>query len=207
MTDDDLHRAFAEARDTAASAEPLDAERVWRAARGELSPAETAEVLDRVAADPTAALAWRLARELPAGSPERLPAANGVRWFRALAIVAAAAAALLLVGRWVEGPPPTAEAPVYRGDEARLSLPPVRARRGEGATIRWEARPGARYTVVVLDEALREVRTFPGVPGAELALPADLLDALPDGRGAVQLVVTTPDGVERSAPASITVTP
>ncbi|MCA9488949.1 MAG: hypothetical protein KC621_03480 [Myxococcales bacterium] len=67
MTDDELRAAFRNVRFPVLAGEPLAASLIWDAVHGELSPERTAAVVDRVAADPEAALSWRLAMALGDG--------------------------------------------------------------------------------------------------------------------------------------------
>jgi hypothetical protein len=77
--------------------------------------------------------------------------------------------------------------PGYREGELR----PLRALVGSGATdamprdhvvLRWEGGPpGAAYDVRVLDTELRLLHEANGLAGAELAVPAAALAAVPDG--------------------------
>ena len=55
MTDDELRAAFRNVRFPVLAGEPLAASLIWDAVHGELSPERTADVVDRVAADPEAA--------------------------------------------------------------------------------------------------------------------------------------------------------
>lgn len=206
MTDDELTRAIQDARDTAASAEPLDAERVWRAAKGQLTPEETALVLDRVAADPVAFAAWRLARELPDDPVVAVRPANGARWFGLAAAVALAAAIAVGARAWWTPPADVGEV-VYRGTSEVVALDPVVVAPGADAVVRWSPVDGARYTLLLSDAELRPVHALEALRAPEGVLPADVLARLPGGRGFVQLVVTTVDGDRRSAPTAVTVGP
>jgi hypothetical protein len=203
MTDDDLRKAFAEARG-AAPAEPLDPDRIWAAAKGQLSPAETAEVLDRVALDPTAALAWRLARELP-DEPAAARVANTTRWFLggALAVVAAVVVGL---GVWSTRPPEV-DPGIYRGARGDVpTLAPVHVAPGAPAHLAWTAVPGAQYAVLLLDRELAEVARVDALAAPEATLTADQLRRI-GGTGFVTLLVRTADGERRSPPAPVVVGP
>lgn len=171
FTDDQLRAAFRNA--TADSPElPADAERVRAAAWGELSRAETDAMIDRIAADPDAALAWRLAAELQPEAEAPAPD-NVVPLLRRPALwgaLALAAAALLVVGLGTRSTP---DAPAYRaGDDAPALISEVHtATAGTPVTLTWSDVDAARYRLVVSDAALRPVHR------AELDIPRATLPA------------------------------
>lgn len=200
MTDDDLARALRDAPRTRAEGAPLDADWIRRAATGQLSPEETAAAVDRVAADPSAAVAWRLARELPAP-----PSVRSVHPGRAWTGWALAAAAGLLAGAvvhaWIPPSPRDPGPSAYRGAAAApvLAVDPSAG----GPALRWAAVPGARYEIVLLDPTFRAVETWDPGGAPTFVLPTDTWDRLGSRTGFVQLQVHTVDGTTRSAPVAV----
>jgi len=193
-----------------------EAETIWRAAAGELSPDETAAVLDRALSSPEDAEAWALAAAIRAGAEAagENPSASGspagsrtARW------ILLAAAAVVVVGIalpfLVRGP---GDGTVFRGE----GNPAGSSLLAEGAAVprdavllRWTPGPeGSTYDVVVSREDLEPVLEAHGLKRSELHVPAAALASLPDGALLLwQVTVHTPEGTEeRSATHTIRLT-
>jgi hypothetical protein len=165
-----------------ASGEPPDAERIWDAVSGALPPDERRRIVDRVAADPAWAEAWRLASEVyrdtsAASAPPRL-------WLRH-PYLAAAASLAILVGAGILAREVLAPAPIYRTPGAggiESLVPEDQAVPRENLVLRWTgAEPGARYEVTVTTESLLVVTTARDLEKPEYRVPAERLSEIPPG--------------------------
>ena len=193
---DDLREAFVEAsagEDDFAGCP--DADRIYAAVAGELSPGETGEILDHVARHPACAEAWRLAKEIVAGEEGRVATRPPawVKWRWAAVLVLAVAAAWW--ARTLVMPPE----PVFRqGDEVVIEtlIPDDRLLPRESFLLRWSAGPeGARYRVRVSDPDLETLDEARELETAEHLVPEEALAALPAGAEVFWLVeMTLADG-------------
>jgi hypothetical protein len=190
---EDLRTAF-QGLAAAAPAEGADPERIWDAVTGALPPDERREVVDRVARDPSWALAWRLAHELWAASPERASrrawAARAGGW----ATLAAGLFLMLGLGLWLRPAPE----PGYReGATAR-----VRSLVTEGlvlprgrCVLRWAGPAGATYDLRVTSEDLVHVHTVSKLATGQYQVPEAFLAPVPSGARLLwQVDARLPDG-------------
>ena len=172
-------------------------ERLWRAGRGKLAPAETEAVVLHVARCPSCGMALRIAHDL---SPRRRPASrlSGPRGWMGLAaaavLIVAAGVGIRYLPRLIGEPAPT-----YRAQESE----PLRSMLDDGAVLprdafvlRWEAGPeGTLYEVQVATETLDPVARKMGLRTNEFRVPAESLDRLPSGSRVVwQVTASLPDG-------------
>ena len=200
-----LRAAFQQAVETA-SAEDVDVDRIWRAVSGELSPEERRDVVERVAADPSWALAWRAAHELWTASGEA-PAPRRVqpRWSSRRNVVGLAAALLVAVGIGVflrPAPPP----PVYRGETASVAslVPEGQPLARRPCVLRWSGPTGAIYDLRVLSEDMSLVHAAPALERGEYQVPEAFLSKLPSGARLLwQVGVRLPDGTTRAGPTFV----
>ncbi|HXU30049.1 MAG TPA: hypothetical protein VN851_05675 [Thermoanaerobaculia bacterium] len=228
-----LRRAFAtyDASPSEIEAEEIDAERIYRAAAGELPEDERRAVIDQVATSAAAAEVWRLAVELqraeakgaqedeeaefetddldeqPSGEviPFRVAAPAPRRFFprRTLTALAAVLAATIGFGLWTRMHAP---APGLRGAGTVLS-----ATISDGASLprgafrlAWAPLPeaGARYTVRVTTEDLRPVAEGRHLETPSYQVPESALAALPAGARLLwQVEARTADGRTVASPA------
>ncbi|MFN7959896.1 MAG: hypothetical protein U0002_01360 [Thermoanaerobaculia bacterium] len=163
--------------------EPVDAGRIFDAVHARLSAEERRRVVEQLAVDPEAALAWRLARELapPEDRAEEVPRTPVRRpWLWALA--AAVLAFVLVGGFWLRGPSPGP--PVYRGNPA-AELAPQPASGGQlsraAAELGWTALPGAKYHLRVLTPDLEVIAEPPELSEPRYRLEEAELARLPPG--------------------------
>jgi hypothetical protein len=157
----------------------VDAERVFSALHGDVSPEERRAVVDELIRNPKAAEAWRLARELepPDRVGRRLVAAPRT-WMAIAATVAVMAGAAWLFVPWRPG------TPVFRTGESRTiaSLLPDDARLSRATPVlRWTPVEGARYRVRVLTAELALLDESDDLLVPEYRLSEDLLRTLPGG--------------------------
>lgn len=209
-------------REDDTAGEPVDADLVWRAVRQELPVEERRTVVERVAADPAWAQAWRLAKamsqaaaeaergavgtEAPAKvvplSARREPARRFWQGRPAMAAMAAmAATVVVLVGAVV----------VVRQQQARVD--PTRIRGGtaeaiasqvpeatalprERFVLRWSGVPQAvSWSVQVSSEDLKVFHRAERLESREYTVPADVLAELPAGARVLwQVEARLPDG-------------
>jgi hypothetical protein len=199
-----------------------DPEPIWRAAAGESSPEEIQLLAQQAATDPRLALAWRLARELGAGSGEAGHALAGVaavdrslparRGWRAWHVAATLAAALLLVaGLLLLVPAGPAPEPAWRNGEssARL-LPEVEdgAFRPRAAfVLRWREAgaphdPATRFSVRLTTADLRLVYEDSDFASPQATVPEEALAAWPARTTFYwQVEARLPDGRRITSPA------
>nr|WP_242589165.1 hypothetical protein [Corallococcus macrosporus] len=206
-------------REDEAPGEPVDADRVWLAVTNALPAEERRAVVEKVAADPAWAQAWRLAKAMsqaaaeaeraPAGAEapakvvplaERREQSRRVRQGRP-AWAAMAAMLVVLVGTVVvlrqqqAGEDPdrirggTAEAITSRVPEA-TALP------REQFVLRWSGVPQAvSWSVQVSSEDLKVFHRAERLASREYTVPADVLAELPSGARVLwQVEARLPDG-------------
>jgi hypothetical protein len=179
---DDLRRAFQEL-DEAAPADGVDLERVWGAVSGESPAEERRAVVEKVAVDPSWALAWRAADALWTASRELPVAVRTVpRWSNRVGLRALAAGLLLVavgMGFWIRRSPTP---PVHRqGATARVEslVPEGRPLPRADVVLRWTGPPGATYDVRITSEDLRQVHTATELEQSEYRPPAEFFASLP----------------------------
>ena len=179
--------------------EPVPPGRIWDAVKGRLTPEEVAALVDRAARDPELAADWRLAvavqRERQSEAADGVTAFPRWRWRR---VVLAAAAVLALVvavpvvrqhlgGREVQ----------YRGESGGViqRLEPTWSADG-GLVLRWQCTlPGARFDVLVSDDALHTLAAAEALEGTSFTVPASKLHGLAPGAQIFwQVTAVTPDG-------------
>jgi hypothetical protein len=181
---------------------------------GALPAEERRELVDRTAADPGCAEAWRVARELwpaseaaIAGGPTAVSPGRAAR--RTLPWMAAAAA--LLLGTTI-GLVSLLDRP--RGDEFRASagyvveslVPADTALPRDRFRLRWTPGPeGSRYEVRVTTEDLQVVATDGGLTTPEFVVEAAVLSDLVAGAELFwQVNVALPDGERIASPTFVT---
>jgi hypothetical protein len=181
--DEDLRAAFQGLGDEA-PVEDVDTELIWRAVSGELPADECREVVERVARDPSWALAWRVAHELRSALAEReaRPALRLV-WSRSFRYGALAAGliAATAAGLWFRQPAPT---PGYREDAAvRIEslVPEQQTLTRQHCILRWTGPPGATYELRATSEDLLHVHSASGLTEREYRIPDEFLAAFPPG--------------------------
>ena len=163
---------------------PIDAGRIFDALHGDLTQGERRAAVDESIANPEAAEAWRLARELgpPAnGTSVIQPGREARRWWWP----AAAAAVVALGLAWqFANPWRGAEPPVYRSTEQRAIaslLPAGQPLSRSNPVLRWTGIDGARYRVAVLTPALEVIAEADNLSATEYKVSADALAKLPAG--------------------------
>jgi hypothetical protein len=205
MTTDDsrLRAAFTVLAETA---KPTDAcppaERLWAAARGELIPETTQEVVLHTATCGVCAEAWRLAVDVAreAGESTRAaPRRSRRRWLAGAGAAVVAAAALLLFLLWKRE-----EEPIYRGDPSAIAsrLDEAVPLPRDAAVLRWtSAGEGARYTIRVSSEDFDLLWEQPDVTATEITVPAAALAAVPAGKRVLwQVEAVRSDGARVASP-------
>ncbi len=177
-------------------------EKLLEAVRGTLPPEETRELVAHFSGCPACAEAWRLARELEAGtgSGERQPAPRESGGRRRM-LWAAAAGVVLLVAvihqLWVRsGTSPT---PVYRDEvptTIRSLVPEDEPLPREDFLLRWSPGPaGSLYEVEVTTASLVVVASAPDLEEPSYQVPPSALADLPAAARLYWRVETTlPDG-------------
>lgn len=207
-----LREAFASIEDDGAS-DPVDAERIFDALHGDVSPEERHAVIEQLVTNPAAAAAWRLARELgpdaaqtaALNSVSREPG-QFVRW----TWLSVAAAAVLTIGLgWQLMPSRGAGTPTYRSVESRsiasALAPGADLSRGQ-PTLRWTAIDGARYRVRVLTTDLQMLEESPETSAPEYTLNSETLARIPQGGQILwqvdahisgEVVITSPTFINR----------
>jgi hypothetical protein len=214
ITDERLRDAFqalVEESDTVCAEADLDS--IWRAASGELPAEERRALVDRMAADPALAEAWRLAHAIQhpdAGTGAAAPPAVSVRpispwsWFAltprlALAAVLVAAVFAGLVYQLRQ--PPIDEFRDPSTSTVRSLLAPEAPLERETFRLLWTQGPeGSRYHVRVTTEDLRLLAEARDLTSAEFTVGPDALSTLRAGdRVLWQVEMTRPDGVRVSS--------
>ncbi|ATB46579.1 hypothetical protein [Corallococcus macrosporus] len=206
---------------------PVDADLVWRAVSGELPAEERRAVVERVAADPAWAAAWRLAVELSRAASEAAPpmarradiprARRGdgdVRqqrrfrfaWSQPLwGVAATAALALIVVGVVMREEQEIPEPPRVRGGDTAAvvsRVPEAVPLKRADCVLRWSGGPeGTRWSVRLSTEDLGWVHRVDSLETPEYRVPAQTLSPLKPGTKLLwQVEARLPDGqVLRSA--------
>ncbi|WP_426750298.1 hypothetical protein [Myxococcus sp. Y35] len=198
--------------------EPVDADLVWRAVSGELPAEERRVVIERVAADPAWAAAWRLANELTRAASEAEPPAErlgeGARarrgagaarqgrrfrfaWSKPLwGAVATAALMLIVVGVAMRDEP---EQPRLRGEDTAAvvsKVPEALPLKRDDCVLRWSGGPeGTRWSVRLSTEDLSLVHRVDSLERREYRVPAEVLAPLKPGTKLLwQVEARLPDG-------------
>jgi hypothetical protein len=180
----------------------VDAGRIFDAVHGQLSAAEREAMVEELLANPDAAEAWRLARELaPESVPESAiqPPSRGVsKW------LAVAAALVLAAGvGWMALRP--APEPVYRNGQSLAiasalpaDVPLPRAQ----PVLRWTGLDGGRYRVRVLTPELDVLDESDELSAPQYTVSAEALRRVPPGGRIVwQVDARLPDGVAVVSPS------
>nr|WP_216669550.1 hypothetical protein [Corallococcus exiguus] len=207
-------------REDDAAGAPVDADLVWRAVRQELPVEERRAVIERVAADPAWAQAWRLAKamsqaaaEAERGAPAVVPA-TGVEapakvvsltarrfWQGRQAMAAMAATVVVLVGAVVVVRQQQAQVDPtrIRGGAAEAitsQVPDATALPREQFVLRWSGVPQAvSWSVQVSSEDLKVFHRAERLESREYTVPVDVLAELPSGARVLwQVEARLPDG-------------
>jgi hypothetical protein len=197
-----LKEAFRSLAATSPRKAPDDAiERVWRAVAGELPAEERRELVDRVAADPAYAEAWRIAHELrqaergdsegvaPAASPSWSPAWLGL----AAALLFAVGVAIVQIQR--------SPADTFRTQASYVIESPIPSDASlsrDAFVLRWAPGPeGTRYQVRVTTEDLRVIATANDVAAPEFRVAPEQLSSVSAGSRVFWQVVASLPGGER----------
>jgi hypothetical protein len=215
-SDQRLAEAFQALGDTHGDEVPADLrERIWLAVSGVLPPEERRELVERTAADPGCAEAWRVANELwrasqAAGSGEVAVVAPGLatRWAAPRWL---AAAAVLVLGATI-GVVSLLNRP--SGDQFRASsgfvvqslVPADGALPRHAFRLRWTPGPeGSRYQVRVTTEDLQVLATAADLTAPEHTVEPAALSQLPAGASVFwQVDVSLPNGERRTSSTFIT---
>ncbi len=207
---DRLRRAFASGDPPAEAPGPSPSpEEVWRAAAGELDPARTRELAERLVDDPQLAREWRIALDLV--REERGAAAGDTvpfrtRWRRPL--LAAAASALIALGTAAMWHLARPRAPVYRAADR----PGIEAVAGDREALprdvfvlRWSPIEGATaYRVTVSDARLELVHEQDGIRATSLHVPPEDLESVAAGERVLwQVTAVTDDGTTVTSPTFV----
>ncbi|MCY1036709.1 hypothetical protein OV207_35060 [Corallococcus sp. BB11-1] len=201
--------------DDARAGEPVDADLVWRAVTQELPAEERRAVIERVAADPAWAQAWRLAKAMSqAASQADAPAKvvslkdrreQGQRFWQgrpawgALAAMVVVLAGTVVVLRQQQR---TGDPERIRGGatEAITSeVPEAAALPRERFVLRWGGVPQATlWSVQVSSEDLKLFHRAERLEQREYTVPASVLAELPSGTRVLwQVEARLPDGSVR----------
>jgi len=161
-------------------------ERIWDASRGNLPPAETRELLDRVVKSPAHARAWSAARAI--SQYEKDEYSENVRpefkfrawrgWLSAAAVIVAISG----VAVWMSMKAPFESN--LRGERATIEslIPDDAALPRTGAALRWQGPPGVvEYNIRVFREDLEPLVVEEGLDGAVFVLPESVVTNI--GRG------------------------
>jgi hypothetical protein len=160
-----------------------DAERIFSALHGQMSPEQRRAVIDELLASADGLEAWRLAMELaPPGAQPAAAAWTSPAW-RWMPL--AAALVIMVAGSWfVLAPRRTQAPPVYRSLEdvtIASALPDGAPLARANAVLRWTPVEGARYHVRVLTAALEPLDEADGLTTAEYRVRPESLATLPSG--------------------------
>ena len=180
-----LREAFASIEGDGAS-DPVDAERIFDALHGDMSPAERHVIIEQLVSNPAAASAWRLAREMgPDATQESAldPAPEERRRSAQWHLLSVAAAAVLAVGiGWQLMQWRGTDAPAYRSVESRSiasALEPGSDLSRARPVLRWTGIDGARYRVRVLTADLQVLEESPETLAPEYTLDQETLARIP----------------------------
>jgi hypothetical protein len=177
-------------------------ERIWLAVSGALPPEERRALVDRMAAYPGCAEAWRVAHEMWEASQATTVGASAVAPAPATRTpLWLAAAAVLLLGTTVGLVTLLNRSP---GDEFRASpgyvvaslVPPEAVLPRDSFRLRWTPGPeGSRYQVRVTTEDLRLLATANDLAAPEFPVEPALLSSVPSGASVLwQVEVSLPSG-------------
>lgn len=205
-------RYLAAIADHDSTSEP-DAELIWGAVSGELPPERRREVVDRVAADPAWAEAWRLAWEIWSSTEEgrrALDRPGAPRGFwRHYGALAAAASVVLVVGAALFIQRVLAPEPEFRNQqgpriESLVSESEPLPR--EDVVLAWTpGAAGATYEITVTTESLAPVATADRLDEPRYRVPASALQEIPaGGRLLWRVRARAPDGTELRSPTFVT---
>lgn len=198
-----LRELFASEAGFESAEEAPDAERIWLALAGELPAEERKGVVEKVAANPEWAEAWRLAVELREASGVGRQA-RVLAWKPALRsrYLAAAATIVLALGLgWLWRDAFQTEQPVFR-DTGRAPIeslvPAEQPLPRDRFVLRWSPGPeGSRYGLVVTTESLAPVASEVDLEVAEHQIPGEALRDLATGTRILwQVTERRPDGSE-----------
>ena len=187
-------RDLAAASDEACTTEEVD--RIWRAAAGDLDADSRRDLVDRMAASPAAAEAWRVAQVMRDVQGYGAPAVTPARHSWSPAWIGLAAALTLTVGLGLfqlnRSSAPAAD--VYREQSVTSieSLVPADAVLARDAfVLKWSPGPaGSRYQVRVTTDDLRVLTTVADVNTPEVTIPPAALESVAAGSRVLWQVVT-----------------
>jgi hypothetical protein len=211
--DEPLKNAFRALADTTADeCSDVEIDRIWRAASGELDADARRDLVDRMAASPAAAEAWRVAQAMR--EAQGYPAVPAVEsrhsWSPTWMGLAAALVVTVGLGLFQLNRATTQPADVYRDQAA--SPAPVESLVPSDSTLprdafllRWSPGPtGSRYQLRVTTDDLRVLTTVADVNTPELTIPAAALESVaPGARVLWQVVTTLPSGQTVSSPTFV----
>ncbi|HEY7169348.1 MAG TPA: hypothetical protein VH417_00805 [Vicinamibacterales bacterium] len=210
LRDERLRAAFqrlGETADDACSADDLD--RVWRAVAGELSGDERRALIDRLAANPALAQAWRAAHELQstrqADAPAAVAASRRVRrppfqWLAAAAVLLLAAGGIVIIQR---SRPPVDTFRSTSGAALESLIPTDASLPRNDFRLRWTpGPPDSRYQLRVTTADLRVLATATGIPQAEYVVPSEALSSVRTGERVLWQVDATLASGERQSSAT-----
>ena len=159
------------------------AERILKAALGEIAAEERRALADHAAVCGDCATVWRVAIEFTrqAGLQVQAPrSTSGVRWLISVAAAAALILVAVVVERVREGdrlPPVMRTAPE---NEVTALIEDGAALDRSSFTLRWSSGPdGSRYTVRVTGEDLSHLAGAAELTSPEFTIPEEALKALP----------------------------
>jgi hypothetical protein len=186
-------------------------DRIWRAASGELDADARRDLVDRMAASPAAAEAWRVAQAMrEAQGYPALPAVETRHSWSPTWIGLAAALALTVgLGLFQLNRSTTQPADVYRDQASPTTVeslvPSDSTLPRDAFLLRWSPGPaGSRYQLRVTTDDLRVLTTVADVNTPELTIPRAALDSVaPGARVLWQVVTTLPSGQTVSSPTFV----
>jgi len=208
-----LRAAFSETSSVAFDGPEADADRIWSAVRGELSPKEVEALVDLAGRSPETAAAWRVAvglsRELDEShdsSVVRIDRRRPIRW----AIGLAAAAAILigvavpLYNSFAPSSAPVMRAAEELGIESELGSVQVLPR-GD-FVLRWTSpEEGSVFELVVTDSELRILHQAAYLETPNHRVPETALTGLAEEDEVWwKIDATRPDGSRVSSPTFVT---
>lgn len=188
-----------------------DLDRVWRALEGTLPANERRELIDRLAADPALAEAWRVAHELQtaggveggaSAAPRQHAAGWRTGWLAAAAVFLAALSAVFVFQRYRTGDEGFRAVERYSVEslvdrDATLSRNEFR--------LRWTpGPPDTRYQVRVTTEDLQVLTIAADLAAAEYVVPGERLASVASGNRVLWQVDATLPGGERVSSATFT---
>lgn len=178
--------------------EDVDLDRIWGAVSGELSREEREEVVERMARDPSWAVAWRMAHDLWTASREDQPRRGASRAWRPGVFYGALAASLLVAAAVVLVPRQPAPSALRDGETVHLEslVPPGAGLSRSACVLRWRGPAGATYDLRVTSEDLSAALPLvSGLKTPEYRVPEEFLSRLPPGTRLLwQVTARLPDG-------------